>query len=673
MKKIDGYSIPIVEEDGKIWALHQVKTYEELEKCQIVLNTYPTGTGKTKALLNAIRKKGFKRVLIIAPINELIHQYKSSIERFKAEHNLEHEVFLVTSETLDEMNGRSHSRTLRDILKKDKAIVVTNPDIVHYVLLQKYGTGPMNRTLIVDLLKFPELVAFDEFHYYDPSRLFFAFVFIATSIYFNIPQKYILMTATPSREMQEVFAKMGITVSKIDYEADQCTFLSVKTATPLEAEILKGKIDDYVDLIEEKIVKESDKDILIISDSLRRLIKLAKHLREKRLDFGLVTGPMAHEQRKINLEKRVILATPTIDVGYEIERPQKHRQAIDIIFFEARDSDDIVQRLGRVGRVFGKKVTDMPSQAFVIVPPKIFSRVLESLNRSSNRLEFSKTLRELVPSRIESLKREFLGPFRLIIAFFEDVFCLLFPKDQKGILSEYFKLLEKFFGLEPHAVRNLCRNELDMYYLSIADEKTQGDILKRNPELQKTLQELYQDDHELREALEVYRHFIERFILPFRASGDQVYVRDPKKLSGADSFVYEKFAIITQYRVKNLTSWDIPEDLRSSVKEAYRLEAPLERFEKPFIRIRTRAKSRFFVPLEIEFTLMNDVFHVGKLRGVPVYLVNPDAEKKCFLLDFHPVKAEVNSYFQKVLIGSEALKAQSYLEEKPWECDLFPR
>jgi len=222
-------------------------------------------------------------------------------------------------------------------------------------------------------------------------------------------------------------------------------------------------------------------------------------------------------------------------------------------------------------------------------------------------------------------------------------------------------------------VRNLCRNELDMYYFSIADEKTRGDILKRNPELKKTLRELYRDESEATKALRVYQHFIERFILPFRASGDQVYVRDPKKLSGADSFVYEKFAIITQYRVKRLTELDTPEDLRSSVKEAYLLEEPLERFEQPFIRIRTRAESRFFVPLKIEFTLMNKDIHVGELEGVPVYLVNPDVEKECFLLDFHPVKAEVNGYVQRVLIGSEALKAQSYLEEKPWKCDLFPR
>jgi len=141
MKLLDGYSIPVEMEDGMLWAKHQLETYRALQKHDVVINTYPTGSGKTLALLNAIRKLDVKRVLIIAPINQLIYQYENEVKEFVRTHSLPHKVVTITSESLDEM-GRPHAKTLKDLLDEFTDIIaISNPDIVHYVIMQTYGTS----------------------------------------------------------------------------------------------------------------------------------------------------------------------------------------------------------------------------------------------------------------------------------------------------------------------------------------------------------------------------------------------------------------------------------------------------------------------------------------------------------------------------------------------------
>lgn len=677
MKLLAGYSVPTLTKDGKLWAVHQIETCEALKENDAVINSYPTGTGKTKALLNAVRENGINRALIIAPINELINQYESSIIQFKNEFNMPHGVFAITSEKLDEMNHKAHAQTLRNILKSEKAIIITNPDIVHYVIMQKYGNRAMAGKLLIDLLRFPQLVAFDEFHYYDPSRMFFALVLITTARYFKINQKYMFMTATPAEEMLTFIKKLGLKTATIELPENTSEYQNVKVASPIYLEILKGKLDDHYQLIEEQLLKETSKDILIISESLSRLAKIALSLRKNGVDFGIITGPVEHSERQKNLQKRILLATTTIDVGYEINRPHKDRQGVDTIFFEARTSEDLIQRLGRAGRVFGKSKTDIPSKAFVCVPSNIYENVVRALENSSNRLEFSRALRNLIVSNSENIKREFLGPLRLVLGLYEDAFSLLFPKeDYKELLKDYFAFLESIFGLEVGIARNLWRDELDMYYLSVAAENRENDhfkeILKRNQQLCERISEIYKDEQSFLRALDIYRKFVENFIVAFRTKAKQVYVIDPRNICGSKSFVYDKIAVITRYQVKKLSSDAIPIDLRNEIKEAYEIIAPLEKSVKPTWKIKTQSDKKFFIPLDCRSQIINSShFSNLDMEGVPVYTI--EEESRCFYMDLYPLRSIVNGWERKILLGLDAIKAQSYLEEKPWECDLFPQ
>src|SRR6266567_7790251 len=88
---------------------HQWRTYNATEP--LIVNTYNTGTGKTKAallrLLNRARKIGFNyldssehNALLIAPTNELLAQHAHDVESFCEENKLPYRVVAITRASL---------------------------------------------------------------------------------------------------------------------------------------------------------------------------------------------------------------------------------------------------------------------------------------------------------------------------------------------------------------------------------------------------------------------------------------------------------------------------------------------------------------------------------------------------------------------------------------------
>lgn len=682
MRRLAGYSVEVLSEEGRRYAWHQVETPRKFQSADVVFNTYPTGTGKTRALLNAIHKLEIERALIVAPINELIRQYERSVREFVEECAMPHEVYIVTSESLEEMDSSSHSRALRSILaERKKAIVITNPDIVFYVIMQRFGSTPaVQRPLIVDLFQFPQLVAFDEFHYYDLSRIFFVFVLMATARQFGLKQKYLFMTATPNEYLCGALKRSGLAVEVIKLDENPGGE-TTPVASPIDVEVLEGNLDAHQERLC-NLVKEhlrEYRDILVISDSLSRIAKFGMKLREEGIDFGMVTGPMDVQSRSKSLQKGVILATPTVDVGYDFSRPSKERQGIDTIIFEARDSDTLIQRLGRAGRVFGKCVTDQPSSAYLLVSSRWYKKVSEALERSATRLEFAQELKRALPGPLENLKKEYLGPYRLVLGFYEDAFSLLFPRDYTDLLNEYFSILEAMFGLKLRN-RGLWRNELDFYYLSRALERGKDEVrlcCMHKESLLQLLQKKYNEDS-LSLSCKTYRTFIERFILAFRSSFTEgVYVRDPKKISGSSEFIYDKLSILTQYLVRRLGASSIPQSYRHEAKEAFELIEPLETATEIVFKVGTDSPlasgEEFFIPLKLWTQCFGDVGSID-LAGTPVYRISSrEGEYECHSRNLRVLWAYVNGHRERILIGKDALKAVSYLSERPWECDLFPR
>ncbi|MBC7122833.1 MAG: hypothetical protein H5T94_06340 [Pseudothermotoga sp.] len=170
----------------------------------------------------------------------------------------------------------------------------------------------------------------------------------------------------------------------------------------------------------------------------------------------------------------------------------------------------------------------------------------------------------------------------------------------------------------------------------------------------------------------MYRKFVEKLILSFRSEFTQkVYVVDPKKFCGTERFVYDKFFVLTRYRVRKLGKSVIPVDMRGIVNEAYELLEPLEKPEKVHLSIVTRSEKKFFIPTKVESQMFD--MKALELDGLPVYRLSPEEESECFFMDLAVREAEINGWKEKVVIGTDAIKAVSYLSEKPWECDLFPQ
>src|SRR5436309_1646104 len=98
-------------EQGIYPLYHQWRTYNATEP--LIVNTYNTGTGKTKAallrLLKRAREIGFKKLtsthhnaLLIAPTNELLAQHVKDTRDFCQENDLPYRVLALTKADLED-------------------------------------------------------------------------------------------------------------------------------------------------------------------------------------------------------------------------------------------------------------------------------------------------------------------------------------------------------------------------------------------------------------------------------------------------------------------------------------------------------------------------------------------------------------------------------------------
>src|SRR5882672_1174701 len=71
---------------------HQVETAAALAAHDMVINAFPTGTGKTKAALLWLLNHPQANTLLIAPVNELVRQHAQDAEQFVTAAGLPHVV-----------------------------------------------------------------------------------------------------------------------------------------------------------------------------------------------------------------------------------------------------------------------------------------------------------------------------------------------------------------------------------------------------------------------------------------------------------------------------------------------------------------------------------------------------------------------------------------------------
>ena len=448
---------------------------EAMKANDVVINAYPTSAGKTRASYLYLLDNPNINVLLVAPTNALLSQHREDIEDFIKENKLPHIPIEVNASLLRElkreMNLPFHSisnaavlaslirmpyefKSIRDKygFKEERPIVlVVNPDIFYYSLYFKYDpSGKDARNLFIEFIKRFNYVIVDEMHYYNGKQVGNFLMFLILSKYFgyfdNGERKISILSATPEEGLTKFIDRLDLKY-EIDALSEQ-ERRDIQILTDAEVEIEKG---DAVENIKGKMDRlkeyfESDKDIVIILNSLYGITKLYGEFCKQfgRENVGRITGPEDIRSRKEAIHKRIILATPTVDIGFNFSK-NKDRQNVDVLIFDASTADQLIQRIGRAGRVLGKTVKDVPSKIYAMLPRSAYDRFSEMDSREIERLRFNDFVNEVMPKK--TILEEYLKTYGLYESFYP-IHRLrnLFPKDERKRIQKeiYEKIIECF-------------------------------------------------------------------------------------------------------------------------------------------------------------------------------------------------------------------------------------
>ena len=399
---------------------HQLRTYEALREHDLVVNTYNTGTGKTVAsLLYLFDLNGTgKNVLFIAPTNALLQQHAEDIEHFVVENELDFKVLRVTAADVRAIEsglrpGETLQRLIRNYLefesdatRRRPIILVVNPDIFYYALFFRYGAHDQLNVFERFLTAFDYIVV-DEFHYYNSKQLanfLFAFALFDQFGYFEVRERKVcLLSATPAPQvltyLDRLFGSRWALISPANEPAESADYPTTPTLTSLELTIVEGEMQEWAAAYREELaswVIENDLDGALISSSLWRINEAYDALRcvlsEERI--GRITGPEPAEERLKATARDLILATPTVDIGYNFVKLNKQRQNVDFVICDARFGDELIQRIGRAGRVLGKPEHDRPSHAVALLTPDAAGALTSLDGQTLTRAEFARAVAE---------------------------------------------------------------------------------------------------------------------------------------------------------------------------------------------------------------------------------------------------------------------------------------
>ena len=400
---------------------HQQRTYNALKANDLVINTYNTGTGKTRASLLRLFDLRNENVLFIAPTNELIHQHANDIREFVEEEDLDFYVAEVTGqklrewEVIDDPGYRIRNpRKLHELIQNPRIyfpemtqsrplILVTNPDIFYlcfYSVYSKLDSANLFRHFLQDF----NYIVIDEFHYYNAKQLANFLIFFILSREFDYfhskGRKVCLLSATPDEKVLTYLDTIGLAYAHIspnNEPIESNSYEKIQTLSELELRIHTGKMQDSLKAHPEWIRDSlhSGKDGAVISSSLRTINEIKQTLQTAGLRgrIGLITGAVGtDERRKATKSFPLILATPTVDIGYNFEKLNKSRQNIDFICFDARYGSEFTQRIGRAGRLLGKNDHTHASAAHAFVPGKLYTQLQPG--KSYDRREFAALVKE---------------------------------------------------------------------------------------------------------------------------------------------------------------------------------------------------------------------------------------------------------------------------------------
>lgn len=402
---------------------HQYRTMEALKEYSVVFNTYPTGAGKTRAVLERLKENQQDNVLFIAPTNELLIQHAEDITEFVENNDLQYKVVRVDAKVIKKIKNESNDKLrkgtiLYEILRnpleykeqlgiqktKGKIIVVVNPDIFYYCVYGFYNNLDKANLMDIVITKF-NYVIIDEFHYYNSKQLtnFLYFMMLSKELgYFDGTRRFCILTATPDKLIEKYLTKGDIDykILSIENEPEESKdYEIIKTLSKMELYITNKSLEEAV--LEEYKDNDFQKDSVVISQSLFRVNKIKQTLYRNKINkqlVGVITGAISSKERKEAVYKKIILATPTVDIGYNFKKEGKNSQNIDLVITEAETNDEALQRIGRAGRILGKDKQDDTAKVVLCVKDTIYNAFKEDKDIIS-RIVLKDIIQSAMPSR----------------------------------------------------------------------------------------------------------------------------------------------------------------------------------------------------------------------------------------------------------------------------------
>lgn len=420
--RVEELRLPVRDHPASLLPLypHQIAVWEGWDRFPAMLIAAKTGTGKTRAAMLPVLKRG-EWAMAVYPTNELLRDQVRAVATFSRQEGVDSlvltpvvwnqpdvvsrysraDVILVPIDgrLLDQwqkvMSCTERGEIIRRLIDPDKPkIVFTNPDILFLILSLQYHAEPLEA-----LRRYGTLII-DEFHLYQGVELAHALIMVDMARGLGFFRRLILLSATPHPEvmmlLERLFRPTVIDTHTMAVERSTerwRTAMHAVDVTPIQVvgddpvEVLVSQLISLKPELERLRDANPDDDYLpavVIVNSVLSAIRLEDRLVENgfcRESLAIIRG-LSNKAIRETKSKLLALGTSAIEIGVDFR--------CDILLFEASEAASFLQRFGRVGR-HGK------GKAIVLTPPNAFQG-MKDLPSVIRREDFEERVHAWYPS-----------------------------------------------------------------------------------------------------------------------------------------------------------------------------------------------------------------------------------------------------------------------------------
>ncbi len=385
---------------------HQLETYEAVigGEYDVVINTAMTGDGKSLAAYLPSLIHG-DSLLGMYPTNELARDQQESLPDTM-------EMWgcniigptRMTAADLEKLVRENKVRSKRggiDLLTDNNEIILTNPDIFHYLaqfFYTTYSETPDMRFMRRIVNNF-EYFVFDEFHIFQaPQVVAVVNALLLIREFSQQKKRFLFLSATPDKLLVEYLEKADFKVKTVSsngryhhtrdsLDSNQWRRIIRESDISFDALTPDYRIEQWIDehideilhFFQEQPVAKGAIIVNSVASAYRLKDKLEPKFNEIDRRTELNTGLSSDEIKKISRECDLLIGTSTVDVGVDFK--------INFLVFESRDAGSFLQRLGRLGRHDtddnGRFFTTF--RAYALVPRYIEDRLFKGKDKGKEK------------------------------------------------------------------------------------------------------------------------------------------------------------------------------------------------------------------------------------------------------------------------------------------------